>query len=353
MTTGITYPADTGLRAGCVGGLYELCIGVPDLEAAVDDLAAYGCRPGARGTLDAGAAEALYGHPSALQSVQLLHGEADHGLVRLMQWETPRNAGVGLRRDLRGIGSRWGVRVTQSVYGIVNHAERALQQGAPLTLIPPQLAVIGEVSGVRTARPFRDPIVGVREMVLLQPYYRQVLFERFGYESPLYGQVDPASLLRTSQHTHAGLMIASDDPRVFDFYDGVLGLKRTHEETVPYENATGARRIFGLAPGEGFHMVDFDDPRTGSALATRRSGKLKCVRFAAGAALDDLSDAARPGSLGPCLYTWRAHDIDGLHATLAAAPGVTRLRPVRSDEFGRRSLAFRAPDGYDWMLLQA
>lgn len=337
----------------CVGGLHELCVGVPDLESAVLDFAAYGCRPAEQGTLEAVAALSLYGHRSALRSVRLRHGEADHGLLRLMQWETPRNEGVGLRPDLRGIGSRWGVRVTQSVYGIVNHAERAQQAGLPLTLIPPQLAVIGEVSGVRTARPFRDPIIGVREMVLLQPYYRQVFFERFGYDSPLYGQVDAASLLRTSQHTHAGLMVASDDPRIFDFYDGVLGLKRTHEETVPYDNATGSRSIFGLTPGEGFHMVDFDDPRTGGTLAERRSGKLKCVRFAAQAMIDDLRERSRPGCLGYSLYVWRVDDIEGMHARLATTPGVTALRPVQSDEFGRRSLAFRAPDDYDWVLVQA
>ncbi len=81
---------------------------------------------------------------------------------------------------------------------------RARESGAPLVSIEPQLAVIGGVSGERAARPFRDTIVGVREMVLLQPLYRQVFFERFGYESPAYGQVHPQSLLRTSQHTHAG-----------------------------------------------------------------------------------------------------------------------------------------------------
>lgn len=337
----------------CVGGLHELCVGVPDLGTAIDDFAAYGCRPAEQGALDASAAQALYGHRSALRSVRLLHGEADHGLVRLMQWDTPRNAGVGLRPDLRGIGSRWGVRVTQSVHGIVNHAERALQAGAPLTLLPPQLAVIGEVSGVRAARPFRDPIVGVREMVLLQPHYRQVFFERFGYDSPLYGRIDATSLLRTSQHTHAGLMVASDDPRIFDFYGTVFGLKRTHEETVSYGNATGSRSIFGLTPGEGFHMVDFDDPRSGSTLAERRSGKLKCVRFAAQATIDDLRERSRPGCLGYSLYVWRVDDIEGMHARLATTPGVTALRPVQPDEFGRRSVAFRAPDGYDWVLVQA
>jgi catechol 2,3-dioxygenase-like lactoylglutathione lyase family enzyme len=339
--------------ATCVGGLHELCVGVPDLESALADFAAWGCRPGERGALDAASAEALYGHRSALRSVRLLHGTADHGLVRLMHWDAPLNAGVGLRPDLRGIGSRWGVRVTQSVLGIVNHAERALQAGAPLTLIPPQLAVIGEVSGVRAARPFRDPIVGVREMVLLQPHYRQVFFERFGYDSPLYGRPEPGSLLRASQHTHAGLMVADDDAGIFDFYGSVLGLRRTHEEHVPHANATGSRSIFGLEPGEGFHMVDFDDPRTGTTLATRRSGKLKCVRFAADAKIEDLRALSRPGCLGYSLYTWRVDDIEGMHATLAATPGVTGLGAVRQDEFGTPSLGFTAPDGYAWVLQQA
>jgi catechol 2,3-dioxygenase-like lactoylglutathione lyase family enzyme len=348
------HDAPSSLRTpACIGGLHELCVGVPDLDEAIADFAAYGCQPGERGALDAVAAEALYGHRSAVESVRLLHGEADHGLVRLMRWESPRNAGVGLRPDLRGIGSRWGVRVTQSVLNVVNHVERALQGGMPLTLLPPQLAVIGEVSGERAARPFRDPIVGVREMVLLQPHYRQVFFERFGYESPRYGQVDPASLLLASQHTHAGLMVASDDDRIFDFYETVLGLKRAHEERVPYANATGSRSIFGLAPGEGFHMVDFDDPRTGTALATRRSGKLKCVRFAADARMDDLRALSRPGCLGYSLYTWRVDDLAAMRARLATTPGVTALGAIRPDEFSRDSLGFTAPDGCPWVLQQA
>jgi catechol 2,3-dioxygenase-like lactoylglutathione lyase family enzyme len=353
-----TSPPAPSRSAGCVGGLHEACVGVTDLEEAIADFRAWGCRPGLRGHLDAAASAALYGHDSALESVQLLHGDADHGLVRLMKWQTPLNDGVGLRPNLRGIGSRWGVRVTQSVHGVLNHAERALQSGLLLALLPPQLAVIGEVSGERAAKPFRDPIVGVREMVLIQPHYRQVIFERFGYESPLYGQVEPTSLLRASQHTHAGLMVASDDERIFDFYETVLGLKRTHEERVPYANATGSRSIFGLEPGEGFHMVDFDDPRTGASLAERRSGKLKCVRFAADARIEDLRELARPGCLGYSLYTWRVGDLGLLRRTLAATPGVTgiaaaTLGEILPDEFGRPSLGLRAPDGSPWVLQQA
>lgn len=337
---------------GCIGGLHEICVGVPDLDESAAYFAAFGCRPGERGELDAAAARALYGVDSALRSMRLLHQDADHGLVRLMQWERPVNAGLGVTPSLRGVGSRWGVRVTDSVLGIVNHAQRAREAGAPLTLIEPMLAVIGEVSGERASRPFHDPIVGVREMVLLQPLYRQVFFERFGYASPAYGKVNADCLLRTSQHTHCGLMIADDDPHVLDFYDQVLGLQRTFDERTPWDNATGSRVIFGLEAGEGFHMVDFDDPRTGRALADRRSGKLKCVRFAAGANIEHQLDRSRAGCLGYSLYVWRANDVEAMHRRVAAA-GARRVGDVTGDEFGRRAFSFDAPDGYQWVLIGA
>jgi uncharacterized glyoxalase superfamily protein PhnB len=324
-------------RAGrCIGGLHEVCVGVPDLDVAIADFAAYGCHPADSGTLESAESLALYGVDSAVRSVRLSHQQSDHGLVRLMQWDRPLNDGLGMGENLRCVGSRWGVRVTASAYNLLNHAERARQAGQPLTLIEPLLAVIGEVSGQRA----------------VQPHYRQVFFERFGYESPLYGHVDPSSLLRTSQHTHFGLMIASDDARIFDFYDGVLGLKRMLDERTPYENATGSRRIFGLEPGEGFHMVDFDDPASGPALHERRSGKLKCVRFSASAKIDHKLDRSRAGCLGYSVYCWRVDDIDAMREKVASS-AATAVTPVLQDEFGRRSFTCFAPDGYHWMLLQA
>ena len=52
-------------------------------------------RAGRFGTLEAAAARALYGVDSTLRSVRLYHQNADHGLVRLMQWERPVNDGLG------------------------------------------------------------------------------------------------------------------------------------------------------------------------------------------------------------------------------------------------------------------
>lgn len=50
----------------CIGGLHEVCVGVPDLAVAAADFAAYGCRPAESGELDARASLALYGVESAV-----------------------------------------------------------------------------------------------------------------------------------------------------------------------------------------------------------------------------------------------------------------------------------------------
>ena len=71
------------------------------------------------------------------------------------------------------------MRLTNSVLNISNDAALSKDQGEPINVIDPILAVIGEVTGEAAARPFAESVVGVREMVVLQPLYRQVFFERF------------------------------------------------------------------------------------------------------------------------------------------------------------------------------
>jgi catechol 2,3-dioxygenase-like lactoylglutathione lyase family enzyme len=347
-----TTPGNPAARPTCTGGLYEICVGVPDLAESIAYYERFGCRAGRFGALDAAAARALYGVDSALRSVRLYHQDADHGLVRLMQWERPVNAGLGLDDDLRCDGSRWGVRLTASVLDVANHAVTARDLGRPIRVIEPILAVIGEVTGERAPRPFVEPIAGVREMVVIQPLYREVFFERFGYQSPHYGCICPQSMFRSSQHTHAGLMIVNDDHQVLRFYDEVLGLKRWFDAERPYPQTTGSRRIFGLEEGETHWMVDFDDPRSGHSLDERRSGKLKVVRFASSSRLTDKRDRSRPGCLGYSLYTWRTGDVDALWK-LVQAGGARQVTDVLPDEFGTRAFSFVAPDSNHWTLLQA
>jgi catechol 2,3-dioxygenase-like lactoylglutathione lyase family enzyme len=336
---------------GGIGGLYEVCVGVPDLDVSVEYFRRFGCTPSVRGALTAAEAQGLYGMRSAVESIRLAHGMSDHGLVRLMRWENPANEGLGLAPHLRGVGSRWGTRLTTNVLGIANHAERARELGEPLEIVEPLLDVIGEVAGGEPTRPFLDPVVCVREMVVIQPLYRQVFFQRFGYDSPLYGAVDRNSMHLTSQHTHFGLMIATDHHDVLEFYDGVLGLKRWMDAATTYEKSKGGRRIYALEPGEGFHIVDFDDPRSGHTPADRRSGKLKCIRLSGAAKIDNLLDRSRAGCLGYSAYTWRVSDAEAVWKRVRAA-GATQVSDVLPDEFGTPAFSFCAPDGYYWILLE-
>ena len=99
-------PGNLAARPACVGGLYEICVGVPDLAASIAYYERFGCHAGRFGTLDASAARALYGVDSALRSVRLQHQDADHGLVRLMHWERPVNPPTTARTgSIRRIGS--------------------------------------------------------------------------------------------------------------------------------------------------------------------------------------------------------------------------------------------------------
>jgi len=99
-------------------------------------------------------------------------------------------------------------------------------------------------------------------------------------------------------------------------------------------------------------LVDFDDPASGKALTDRRSGKLKCVRFAADADIEDRRSHSRAGALGYSLYCWRTFELDALHRRVTQA-GATQVSNILFDEFARRTFTFFAPDGYHWMLVEA
>jgi len=103
-----------------ISGIFENCIGAEDIEATLKYWAEFGYREVKRGYLEAEQAGLLYNHASNLTSVRLQNGNsADHGLVRVMWWEKPRNA--GLRDTLPVVeGSRWFASLTQDIYAIAD-----------------------------------------------------------------------------------------------------------------------------------------------------------------------------------------------------------------------------------------
>lgn len=344
LLTGVPAAADEPT----IGGVHELVIGATDPIPIIQYFQQFGYRVGHSGSLTADAAEVLYGVRSPLRSIRLLHQDADHGLYRLMVWEKPLNDGLGLAH-MKVLGGRWGAAVTRDVYSILNHAEDAAAKGDPIYFVEPQRQVI--YAGGENARPFLDPALCVREMLLVRPASRQILFQRYDYELPLYGRIAEEAPMATSQVTHAGL-ITQGGPEELDFYDQVLGLLRARHGHVSDDSDVASRNIFELEPGQKYMSTDFDDPRSvPSDLSKVRSGRLKIIRFISGPQLEDLQDRSRPGSLGLSLYTYRVQGIEAFH-TKVHASAATRVTQISTNEFGERSFSFVAPDGYWWNLLE-
>ncbi|MGE0581541.1 MAG: VOC family protein [Steroidobacteraceae bacterium] len=337
------------------GGVHEICYGVPDLEAAADYWSAYGYRAKSRGSLDEAAAQALYGVRSGLRSLRLSHLDADHGLVRLMQWERPLGPGIGVS-GLRAHGSRWVMQFVRNSLDVANHAALARRQGAHLADLPPSFIDLSsynpQLFGDRVARPFRDTLVAAREYTLLQPLWRQALLERFHYDSPHMGCIDDSALLRASQIVNASFMIASDDAGVFSFYADVLGLKRVSAQEVTWEQSMASRAVFELREGETHWCDTFEEPRSGARHDERRSGRLYLFRFPKSSLLEDRLTVSQPGHLGCSLFTWRVRSLEELRLKCLEA-GCTAISVPLTDEFGVCSFRCVAPDGMTWVFQQA
>jgi catechol 2,3-dioxygenase-like lactoylglutathione lyase family enzyme len=333
-----------------IEGIYEVCIGIPEPISAIQYWEQFGYRIGQVGELTADEANQLYGVNLSLRSIRLYHQNADHGLIRLMVWQNPTHQGLGTE-SMKVKGNRWATTLTGDVLSILNHAEDAKAVGWPIRYTNPHWEVI--YNKERKSRPFVEQAVGVREMLLLQPLARQVLFQRFGYTLPHYGQINHNAAFKASQFTHMGIITQDDSKETLKFYEEVLGLLRVRDDVeTSYESSAAGRDIFDLNPGEKFIVTTFDDPRSSkSDLMAAHSGRLYIIRFPDNINLESRFEAAQPGSLGMCLYTYRVQGIQEYCDRIKASPA-QKLTTIVSNEFGEMSFSFVAPDGYFWTLLE-
>jgi catechol 2,3-dioxygenase-like lactoylglutathione lyase family enzyme len=333
-----------------IAGIYEVCIGVPDPIFAIQYWEQFGYRIGQVGQLPAEAAYQLYGINSGVRSIRLYHQNADHGLIRLMVWQQPTNQGLGLT-SMKVKGNRWATTLTADILTILNHAENAKAGGWAIRYTNPHWEVI--YNKERKSRPFTDPTVGVREMLLLQPLTRQVLFQRFGYTIRDYGEINHHAPFQTSQFTHAGIVVQDDSKQTLKFYEEVLGLLRVRDDVeTSYESSAAGREMFDLKPGEKFIVTAFDDPRSSSSdFMAARSGRLYIIRFPESINLESRFTAAQPGCLGISLYTYRIRGIEEYCDRIKASP-VLKFTNIIENEFREKSFSFVAPDGYFWNLVE-
>jgi catechol 2,3-dioxygenase-like lactoylglutathione lyase family enzyme len=337
-------------KAGVVGGLYEVAFGVPDLAPAIAYRERFGYRVGEIGRLPAEEAQRLYGHKSDLRSVRLYHQAADHGLLRLMQWERPAGPGLELA-PFRTLGARWITSVTADGWRIQNHLETLQRRGGRVWMMPP-VFTHSHYRGNAHLEPFHDELVGLREGAFATPLDRQVFLERFGFSRPNYGAINLHALLQTSQNVHSGLVLQDDSGAKRRFYADALGLVIWPETEVGRDQAAVSRGVFELEPGEWQRVTDLDDLGPPPDPMLGRSGRVKLFRFDDGRRLPDKRDVARPGYLGPSLYTYRVEPIERVRGQVVDSGG-RGVTPILADEFGRRAFTFEAPDGYVWTLVEA
>lgn len=332
-----------------IRGVYESCIGVPDLFEAMRFWQQFGYKLVGNGSLRDSEAKALYGVDSELDSVQLRHKRCDHSFIRLMQWDKPVNPGIGITRNLRQDGNRWGVMLTRSIFNILNHVEDAAAQGQPWVATHPHWL---QVYHMEKGEPFFDNPIGVREALALHPFYRLALFERYNYEKPTYGDIDESSFLQTSQFTHHGILIRNDDASVLSFYDEVLGLLKQKEHLLGGKPtcSSGNKEVYDLDDTEQYYIHDFDDPRSSIDISGHFSGRLKIVRMLETSDMPSVWEQSRPGCLGMTLLTYQVRDINDYHKRVTDS-AATRISGISDNEMGAPSFSFHAPDGNPYALV--
>ncbi len=335
-------------RSGLIGGIYDIGVGVKDLESAIEFWSACGYRPGREGQLSTEQAKTLYGVESAVTSVRLLHQNAAAGLIRLMQWDNPTGPGLNMA-PLRTHGCRWSVHRTDNIANAYVHGEVLRRQGKPIYLVGPHYNFdLGKK--IADKNPFRETLSASGDVLLFQPEAQLVAMTRMNFAVPKYGTIDTDAPLRLSEGCHMALVIQAEDISIFDFYEEVIGFKRYHQVDISYQPGYMPSDMFDLTPDETFSEVDFDDPDAGDDPAEHLPGRLRCFIVRSAKPADDRLALSQPGNLGYSLYTVRVGDLLAMHKKVSAsqASGVT---DIITDEFGADSFSFVAPDGFTWAVM--
>lgn len=331
-----------------IGGVYEVGIGATDEKPLIAYFERFGYRVGNTGEISAKDAKKLYGVDSKLKSIRLLHQDSDHGLIRIMVWENPVNEGLQMSR-MNVLGNRWGAMMTADIYNLQNHAEEAIAQKREIFMVEPQRAEIYKLE--KRPIPFLENYATVREMCLIQPLIRQILFQRFGYNLANYGKINQESFFKSSQITHFGMVVYRNQENL-NFYDKVLGLLKVKENTnfdSDYNNPS-SRAVFSLEKHQKYGATDFDNPKSSTNPANALSGRLKIIWFSEDSKLENKFEYSKPGSLGYSLYTYRVKGIEKYHEKVKQS-NATKVTEINKNEFGERSFSFIAPDGYFWTIL--
>jgi hypothetical protein len=302
-----------------ISGIFENCAGSKDVEAALKYWAEMGYREVKRGQLEAEQAGRLYGHRSALTSVRLQNGKSsDRGLVRVMWWEQPRNAGLGHTLPTVA-GSRWFASLVKDINVICDAFTDDKENGGDWIYTEPVRAIEGTGN---KGMGLYNRFVGVREMFALGAETRQAFFERYNYTRPGYGTIELKSPMEVSEGTHSSLV--TSDHALTSFYINVFGLVPLYpSKRSGWQNPSTCQTLL-LEEGQEFYLSAFSSPKTNVGLLQVYSPLYPT---------EDKREYAQPGSLGLCLFTYQVEELSAFHERVTAS-SATHVIAIAPNEFG-------------------
>lgn len=327
---------DTG-----VSGVYEVVMGVRDAQPSIDYFGEFGFEVVKTSELTVAQAEKIYGVSSAAKIYRLQNGDVDsHGLLRIIEWESPLGDGVGYA-PAETIGQRMAVMRTKDVLRIFDvFKDMREQSGVPVSPTEPVYDDLYDMD--QGAYSISTRRVGVREMAVYGQLFNHIFFQRYGYVIPGYGTIKDAEL-QTSEFTHHDFVIKGDIAEVTQYYEDVLGFVSENEPVLDGDWQNGPRKVFQMGEGTAHWYRGFVSPNN-------ICGKLKFFTARDPEFVRDRSAQQKLGELGITMHTVFTPKIGMVH-TLANEHGLEPTKRIRN-EFGEDSFFFVGPDGSSWQILE-
>ncbi|WP_416670352.1 VOC family protein [Egbenema bharatensis] len=320
-----------------ISGIFENCVGSQQEQFTLRYWAELGYRELKRGKLSAAAAHALYGHASNLTSIRLQNGNSsDHGLVRIMVWQQPRNPGLQKSHPFV-IGSRWFASLVQDIYAVADAFNDDNANDGDWIVTEPIRGI--EFIG-QPGTNFYQRFTGVREFFVIGSETRQAFFQRYNYTRPGYGVIDPASPLGVSEGTHSSIVTADHDTAAF--YTDVFGLVPANNtrKRSGYQNPA-TRQILMLEDGNEFLLSSFSSPKTDVGVLQVYTPLYPTP---------NKLEFAQPGVLGISLFTYQVENIHEFHDRVRRS-NARSVTPMLSNEFNEPSFGLVAPDDITWVII--
>jgi hypothetical protein len=324
-----------------ISGLYEVIMGVKDANYAIKYFNEFGFRVIDSVEMSEADALKLYGVKSKLKSYRMQNGEVDaHGLLRLFVWEKRLGDGVGYHVP-ETLGSRMAVMLTSDIFRLYDIFKAARDIGKePWLPTEPIADDLFGLDGKEKNTFFKRPVY-VRENAVYGAFFTHVFFQRYGYEIPGYGVINPNANLKTSEFTHHDFMIKAENMDCLRYLSEGLGMKPEKEPEIDGDWLKGPKRVFAMEYGTSHLYQGFVSPND-------ICGKLKF--FIPQQYKPDRTEHQRIGELGITLHSFYTPKLKMVYDNLVKL----NIKPtaIQKNEFNENSFVFKGPDGVSWQIIE-